>query len=130
FLAQLPHARVDEREAGDPFPPRRERIAVVDPAVAARTEVLDLGLRPRVEELRVEVAPAELPRERVAAALAGPNRPAPPRDAAEVEVRREPRGRVIGECVMAAGAVAVEMLSEPGGRPLRALALAAARTTL
>ena len=42
--AKLPHARVDERVAGHPLLPGREPVGVVEPAVAPRAHVVDLGL--------------------------------------------------------------------------------------
>ena len=62
---QLTHARVDERKARHPLLPGLEPVGVVDPAVAARPQVVHLRLGTRSEELGVEVAPAELPDERV-----------------------------------------------------------------
>ena len=125
FLAQLPHAGVDERVAGHPFLPGREPVGVVEPAVTARPQVLDLRSRLRVEDLRVEVPPAELAHERLAAALLRTHGERARRDAAEVQVGREPRGRVGGDRVVAAGAVAVEVRAQPGAGSLDARALAA-----
>ena len=89
--AELPHARVDERIAGAAVLPGLERLAVVAPAVAARTQVLGRDLGARGEQLVVEVAPAELAHERLAAfstgcALGDLER----RKAPEAQVRREP----------------------------------------
>ena len=57
--------------AGHALLPGREPLRVVEPAVAAGAHVVDLGPRPREQDLRVEVAPAELPHEGVAAAAPG-----------------------------------------------------------
>ena len=94
---------------GHPLLPRRELVGIVEPAVAARPHVVDLGPRLREEDLRVEVAPAELPHERLAAALLRTHGESARRDAAEVQVGREPRCRVGRERVMTAGAVALEV---------------------
>ncbi len=44
-------------------------LGIVEPAVASRPQVLDLRPRLREEELGVEITPAQLPHERIAAPL-------------------------------------------------------------
>ena len=71
--------------------------------MAARAEVRMRGLRPRREQLGVEVTPAELPYERLCSL--SPERTLDHlqrREAAEVQTRAEPRGAVGGERVVQA----------------------------
>ena len=72
------------------------------------------------EDLGVEVAPAELADERLSAPLRGAHGKRPRRDAAEVQVGREPRGRVGRDRIVAARAVSVEMLPKPSSGALDA----------
>jgi hypothetical protein len=95
---QLPHPRVDQREAGAPLAPRLERPPGSAPPDRAAVALLELGpgVAGKVEQdVVMEVAPAQLAPERL--------RPLPAarsclglarRDAAEVQVRRQPRGPV------------------------------------
>ena len=99
----------DEWETGHPLFPRREPFGIVQPAITARPHVLDLRPRLREEDLRIEVPPAELTDERLTAALLRAHGESARRDAAEVQVRREPRCRIRGDRVMTTGAVALEM---------------------
>ena len=104
-----------------------EALLVVAPAGAARPQVLVREAGLRGEQLVVEVAPAELaderlrtlPRERPRDDFAG-------RDAAEVEIGREPRGRVGGE-IVGELRVAEESVVEPALEPPAACCLAAGR---
>ena len=70
------------------------------PARGARAEILLRELRSGCQQLVVEVAPAELPHERLRVPVVErPRDHLPGRDAAEVEIRREPRSRVGAEIV-------------------------------
>ena len=82
------------------------------------------------EDLGVEVPPAELAHEGIATQLPGAHRKRAGRDAAEVQIRREPRGRVGSDRVVPSRAVSVQMLPEPRRRPLDAGRLAAAHGSL
>ena len=101
---ELPHAGVDDREAGAPsFQAARAAGSSRQPRPRGRkSRARRLGARG--EQLRVEVAPAELPHERLRA-LAAPRAldQLERREAAEVQVRAEPRRAVGGEVVVAAG---------------------------
>ena len=104
-----------------------KHLLVVAPARGARPQVLARGLGPRGEQLVVEVAPAELADERLGAlALERAGDHLAGRDAAEVEIGREPGGRVGGEVVREL-AVAREPVVEPRLEPPPAGGLAARR---
>ena len=116
---ELAHAGVDDRIAGAALLPGRERAGVVAPAMAARPEVGVRDLGARREQLRVEVAPAELAHERLGAlpaarALGQLER----RQAAEVQVRTQPRGAVGGEIVVQL-VVGGEAACQPARHPAR-----------
>ena len=99
---ELPHPRVDDRVARAALLPGREALGVVRASGgrAAGSRVVD-DLGARGEQLRVEVAPAELPHERLGAlAAAGALAQLERREAAEMEERAEPRGAVGGEVVV------------------------------
>ena len=109
--AELAHPGVHDRVAGPPFLPRRERVGVVAPAIVTRTEVASCDPGIGIEQLMVEVAPAELAHERLAAGLGGRAvRDLERRQASEVEVRGEARrpldGEVVAACVVVGEAVA------------------------
>ena len=93
LVAQLPHGRVDHRIAGAPLAPRLDvpgRRSFGAPAVVAGAVVVRRGGRARGEDLVVEVAPGELPYERVGARATGSTRPMDEfdrRKRAEVQVR-------------------------------------------
>ena len=57
---ELAHARVHDRVPGHALLPARERLRVVEVAVAARTQIVPRCLGVRVQERLVEIAPAEL----------------------------------------------------------------------
>ena len=63
---ELAHAGVDDRVAGAALLPRGERARVVVPAIASRPVVGPRGVGTGGEDLVEEVAPAQLPEERVA----------------------------------------------------------------
>ena len=69
--AELPHPCVHDRVPRLPLPPCCERVRVVAPAIVTRTEVVPRDPGVGLEQLMMEVAPAELARERLAAGLAG-----------------------------------------------------------
>ena len=119
--AQLAHAGIDERVAGHPFLPGGEAVADrrasgrrggACPRPASRAARRGAGRRSRASRAAARTA--------VSAPLPCAHGERPRRDAAEVQVRREPRGRVGGDRVVTARAVAVEMLPEPRARPLDA----------
>ena len=88
---QLPHPGIHDRVSGSSLLPRFERVGVVPPVVVARALVVAWRSTVGREQLVVEVAPAELADEGLAARL----RPRTlddleRREAAQVEVRREP----------------------------------------
>ena len=92
LAGELAHPGIDERKPRAALLPGRQRLGVVDPLVPARAQVLVRRLGTGGEELRVEVAPAELPDEGAGGRAA--RRDLTRREAAEVEVGAEPRGLV------------------------------------
>ena len=102
--AQLAHPRVDQRVAGAALAPGLERPLRVAPLDRAPVAVLELRAgvaREVVQDVVVEVAPAELAAKRLRATAAGqPLLDRPHRDAAEVQVRGQPRRVVPAERVV------------------------------
>ena len=126
LVRELPHRGVDHGIARPAVLPRGQRVGVAVPPVATRPVVAPRGGRSSGEELREEVAPAELPHEGGGAAPSGDA----PLDlqrghAAEVEVRRQ-AGRGVGGEVVARVVVARHGTGPRVEPPLR-LGLAAAR---
>ncbi len=92
---QLAHPGVDQRVAGAAFAPGLEDSLRARPAVAARAVVAPRQGRERGQHLVVEVAPAELPHEGLAAArLARLDGELERADAAPADVGAEPGGAV------------------------------------
>jgi hypothetical protein len=89
--------RVDDRDAGAPLAHAAKPSSSSSPVVAARVQVVVRELGLVEEELRVEVAPAELPDELDRTAGVRLPRECERRDRPEVEVRAEPRRGVGGE---------------------------------
>ena len=132
---ELAHAGVDDRVARATVLPGRQRLGVVAPAMAARAEVGVRDLRPGREQLRVEVAPAELAHERLGAVPATRALDQLERgEAAEMQVRaraatcRRQRGRRAGARSRRARAPA--SASAGAGPPTRLRAGAPARPRL
>lgn len=122
---ELSHPRVDERVARASVLPRGERLRIVPPAVASRAEVAARRARIRREQLVVEVAPAQLPNERLATfpserALGDLERG----HAAEMEVGGEARGALDREVVTAL-VVARKSRPQPALQPGPAVGFAA-----
>ncbi len=104
LVPQLPHRRVHQRIARTPRTPGRDLPGVLAPPVTPRPVVGPGRLGPGREHLVMEVAPGDLPYERLGA---GP-RPLPRplhrlgrRDRAEVQIRREAGGGVARQVVVA-----------------------------
>src|SRR6185312_6769113 len=119
----LSHAGIDDRISGFAVFPRLERLVVAAPPIAAWTHVFVRRLRSRGEQLVEEVAPSELAHEGCCPGdVAGPVCDLQRRDAAEVEVRRQARGRVCRE-IVATGLVGGYAGVQPGGElpPARGL---------
>ena len=96
---QLAHAGVDPGDAGLPCLPRVERLGVVPPGHAAKALVVLLGPvgGQAADHVEPEVAPGELPAQRLGAVAALPHQPRfelASRDRAEVKAGGEPRRRV------------------------------------
>ena len=90
LVAELAHRGVDDRVSGEAVAPGCQGFFVLVPLVAARPVVGVRQVRSCVEELEIEVAPAELTQERLGADASGDaGGQLDPRDAAEVEVGRE-----------------------------------------
>jgi hypothetical protein len=118
--AQLPHARVNQREPGPALGPGRIALLVGVPRQAVPVAFLELGVGAGGEvrhQLLVEVPPAQLPPEGGRAFPAGQVRLHPPRgQAAEPQVRGEP-GIPRRRCQVACGRVPVH---RPGQESLQA----------
>ncbi len=124
---ELPHAGVDDRHAGATLPPRCQPGRIVAPAEAARAEVEARRVGALREQLRVEVAPRQLAHERLRALAATRALDHLERgEAAEVQVRAEPRCAVGCEIVVQA-VVVRQTAREPRRQATPSLRLAAAR---
>jgi hypothetical protein len=121
---ELAHRGVDERVAGAAGLPGLQRLVVVDPGERAHPGmVLLAGVVGVVEEhVREEVAPRELPHERLRPRSAAPQRPLldlAGGERAEVQMGGEPGGAVAREVVVVLG-VRIEAAGQPARqRPSR-----------
>jgi hypothetical protein len=122
---ELTHRRVDDRVPGASGLPGLERAGVAAPAIPARAVLLPRDRREGGRHLVAEVAPAELPQERLGAgAPLDASDDLARRDAAEVQVGAEPRRRVGLEPVVGV-LVPVESSPEPRREARPACRLAA-----
>ena len=96
---QLAHPGVNQRQPGAPGLPRRQFGARRAPAITSGAVVLTGGGRAGGQHLMVEIAPGHLPHEGRQPPT-GPVHQLHRRDAAEMQVRREPAGPVTGQVVV------------------------------
>lgn len=113
---QLAHGGVHDRHPREAAAPRVEAARIASILPAAVDEVGPRRVRTRREELKVEVAPAQLTQERRRSGQVGERGLHTQRgEAAEVQVCREPGARRIGQVVPML-AVAGERSLTPGGK--------------
>ncbi len=126
--AKLPHRCIDNRVTGSSVSPGRQRVFVVDPIAVAAVRVVDCRVWIRVQQLQVEIAPAELPNEGLGDRALGarPRHDLGRGDAAEVQVRAQPRRSFPREFV-ARGLVLVHATAQPRVEAPSRLRLAAAQ---